>query len=511
MSRSLKAFRSAATVSLLGYCAQGLSLVAIPLFLKTVGAEGYGLMVTVMAFMGYLTFADAGLSWGSMILIAQAQGRDDRAGIAHIVRHSAVLALGSGGLALAALGCILLLAKIGWRLPMFAGHPESDRLLLIAGVQLALNLQFGIVYNLFQGLQEAYWAGVYQGCGRLLGLAGAMVAAWATGNIAIMLTAQLGMNFLAGIAAFAHAWHRHPWAFRSGSWTDRAQFVAQLRIGGKNLLLQIGKTIGGTAPTVGISSVRGPAAVPFYTVPTSLLSLFFVPINSWNSSMQSAYGEAWESGDKKWVRAAFRHSLERMFLLGGLGVALFSVLGDGFVRLWTHSRLSVDFSAAFSVAVVTTMAAFLAAGQFLLAGLNCHRRVALAEVASGLLSLILVVLFTRKLGLAGVGLGMACAAGATSVWVMRRELLGLLGRECFPSFSFVMRALAAAMSSALAALLVTRHQSGEAAVGAVQLALGGLAGLAAFLIVVLAMNLYSLGDARVLWRRFAAKIPASIT
>jgi len=166
MDRTGRALRSTLVVSVLGYGAQALSLVAIPLFLKTVGADGYGLMVTVMAFMGYLTFADAGLSWGSMILIAQAQGRDDKTGIAHIIRHSAVLAAGSGAVVLVTLGLILAAAAAGWRLPMFAGHPEADRLLLIAGVQLALNLQFGIVYNLFQGLQESYWAGVYQGGGR---------------------------------------------------------------------------------------------------------------------------------------------------------------------------------------------------------------------------------------------------------------------------------------------------------------------------------------------------------
>ncbi|HTQ32251.1 MAG TPA: hypothetical protein VMI53_13650, partial [Opitutaceae bacterium] len=96
MNRISRALRSTLVVSAFGYTAQALSLVAIPLFLGTVGAEGYGLMVTVMAFMGYLNFADAGLSWGSMILIAQAHGRGSKAEIAHVVRHAMVLAAGSG-------------------------------------------------------------------------------------------------------------------------------------------------------------------------------------------------------------------------------------------------------------------------------------------------------------------------------------------------------------------------------------------------------------------------------
>src|SRR5580698_9045217 len=170
MNRSSRALRSTLVSSVFGYAAQGLSLVAIPLFLSTVGAEGYGLMVTVMAFMGYLTFADAGLSWGSMILIAQAHGRGSKTEIAHIIRHSVALAAGSCLVVALALGVILSAAAAGWRLPMFAHHPEADRLLLIAGVQLGLNLLLSAVYNLFLGLQEGYWTGFYQGLGRLLGL-----------------------------------------------------------------------------------------------------------------------------------------------------------------------------------------------------------------------------------------------------------------------------------------------------------------------------------------------------
>ncbi|MGA3006557.1 MAG: oligosaccharide flippase family protein, partial [Opitutaceae bacterium] len=142
MNRSSRAFRSTLVVSGFSYATQGLSIVAVPLFLSTVGAEGYGLMLTVLSIVGYLNFADAGLSWGSMILIAQAHGRGGKTEIANIVRHSAVLAAGSGLMvALAAVG-IFIAARLGWRLPMFAHHPEADYLVLIAALQLILTLQF---------------------------------------------------------------------------------------------------------------------------------------------------------------------------------------------------------------------------------------------------------------------------------------------------------------------------------------------------------------------------------
>lgn len=502
MNRSSRALRSTLVVSGFGYAAQGLSLAAIPLFLGTVGAGGYGLIVTVMAFMGYLGFADAGLSWGSMILIAQAHGRDGKTEIAHIVRHSAVLAAGSGLIVALAVTGVLLAAAAGWRLPMFAGHPEADALILIAGVQLGLTLQFSVFYNLFQGLQEGYWVGFYQGLGRLLGLGGSMVAAWLTHNVAWIMIVQLALTAASGAAAAVHACCRHPWAFSRGSWTDRAQYRAQLRIGAKNFLLQIGRTLGGTAPTLGISSILGPAAVPLYTVPTTLLTMFFAPINAWNANMQSAYGEAWVSGSKDWVRDAFRHSLERALLAGGLGVALFLALGNAFIRLWTHDRLWVDPAMLASVSAITLVGAWLSAGQFLLTGLNRHRHAAVAEMANGLLAMALVVAAVRWLGLGAVGAGVTGAAVATSGWVLWREIRAWLGPDCFPARSFLLKVCVAVGAATAGAVTVAGAAGHMAFPAVVQLFLAGSAGLAIYALAVLALRLVASGDALALGRRF---------
>jgi O-antigen/teichoic acid export membrane protein len=507
MNRSSRALRSTLVVSAFGYAAQGLSLVAIPLFLGTVGAEGYGLMVTVMAFMGYLTFADAGLSWGSMILIAQAHGRGSKTEIAHIIRHSAALAAGSCLIVALALAGILSAAAAGWRLPMFAHHPEADRLLLIAGVQLGLNLQLSAVYNLFLGLQEGYWTGFYQGLGRLLGLSGGMAAAWLTHSIEAVMLMQLTLTASCGAAATLHAWRRHPWAFTSGSWIDRAQYRAQLRIGAKNFMLQIGRTLGGTAPTLGISSILGPAMVPFYTVPNTLLSMFFTPINSWNANMQSAYGEAWTSGDKAWVRGAFKRTLERALLLGGLGVSLFLVLGNSFIRLWTHNRLSLDPAMAASVTGIVVMGSLLTAGQYMLTGLNRHRNAAMAEIANGLLSMGLVVLAIYWLGLGAVGAGMLCASCATSARVVWREIKSQLGSGCFPPYPFILKlGLAMTVSAAAAVMITHTGGSGNKFAAVFHLALGAATGITGYIVAAFALKLVATGEAVALGRQLRQRL-----
>jgi O-antigen/teichoic acid export membrane protein len=493
MRRESKALFSTAVVTGFGYAAQLLSLFAIPLYLRTLGTENYGLMVTVAAFTGYLNFADAGLSWGTMILIAHASGRQNKGEIALVIRHGAVLALGSGVVALLALAGLLLLAASGHRLPMFAAHPETDVLLVIAGLQLFASLQVGTVHSLFIGLQENYWAGLYQGLARILGLAGGMVVAVTTNNVAWVMAWQGAVTTLAGGAAAFHAWRLHPWAFERGNWFDKAQYLTQLRVGLKNFMLQAGRTLSGTAPILAISSIAGPAMVPLYTVPLTLFGLFLVPVNSWNANMQGAYGEAWTSGDRQWVKEAFRNSLLRVLVVTGLGLALFFALGDGFVRLWTHDRLSVSLAMAGSVAATVLTGTLLAAGQCLLTGLNRHGRISLAEMVNGVLALGLVIGSVRWIGVAGAGLGVMLAALLSSAWVLRRAVVAQLGPDCFPKSRAVVKTVVGMVAGCVTAgSVMVSVNVRQGTPTAIALGLAALAGGAVFIGLVLVLRVLPL-------------------
>jgi O-antigen/teichoic acid export membrane protein len=377
---------------------------------------------------------------------------------------------------------------------MFSGHPEADRLIAIAGFQLAITLQFSVIYNLFNGLQEGYLAGIYQGLARLLGLAGSMWVAWKTQSVAAVMIVQFACAIAGGVAALVHAYIRHRWAFERGSFVDLAQYKTQIRVGAKSFLLQIGRTLAGTAPTFGISSVFGPAAVPLYTVPTTLLGTFFGPINTWNASMQSAYGEAWTSGSKEWTVTAFRQTLERALLLGGLGVALFLGLGDPFIRLWTHGRLWLDPAMAASVTAIAIVGTLILGSEYLLTGLNRHRRASIAEIVNGVVSIALVPLVARWLGMGYVGIAIAVAALLTSGWVLPMEIRSRFGPECFPrAFFFARVMVATAVATASSAWV--GHANADGVRGAVlRLILGSLTVGATYAAAVVALQLVRTGN-----------------
>lgn len=439
MNRSARALQATAVVSAFGYAGQLISLFSIPVFLSTLGTDGYGAMLVALSFMSYLGFADAGLSSGAMVMMAHANGRDDRGQIAHIVRHAAGLALLSGVVILCVVVGMLLFARAGLRLPMFASDPANDRLVGIVAAQMILTLQHSVFYNLFHALQEGYWPAFYQGMGRLAGAGLGLAAAWVWQKPEAVLIAQLMCTAVTGTLCALHAWRAHPWAFRAGTWTERQQFVAQGRIGAKTSLVQLGRTLSGTAPTMAISSLLGAGAVPFYTIPFTLLTLGFTPFATWVANLQGAFGEAFSRGAVDWLRASFRRTIEITLLGGALGVAIFLAAGDRFVELWTHQRIGIASEVALAVSALVFLSTVASQGQTLLVSLNRHRRSAIAETLQGVASLVIVPLSVRWLGVAGGAVGSALCVSVFLGPVLFRECRHHLGAAGLPAVSFLAR------------------------------------------------------------------------
>jgi O-antigen/teichoic acid export membrane protein len=418
------------------------SFVSVPLLLRWLGQENYGLILTALAFMNYLSFADAGLNWGSIILISEAHGRGDRTGMANVFRHAVVLATASASLAITVALSVFWAARHGWRLPMFGARSNADGLVLVVALQCAVGLVANTVYAVFQGSQEGHWVGFYQGCARIGSTAAITTAAYFFRTPALALSAGLVVIGLCGAAAALHASRAFPWIFARGSLRDVAQYRRQLRTGAKSFGLQLARTIQGTTPVMVISSLAGPAAVPLYSVPATMIGTVFGVFNSWNMSIQAAYGASWAAHDRRWVVTAFRRTLDLTLLLGMTAVAGFTIVGPAVIVLWTRGSLHPSTAMCASVATVALVQAVSSAVQFCLVGINQHRSIAIIETVHTGCVLACATLATIYCGPAGIGLGIAVAYGTTASWLGFRDLARRLGSgEVVPRLWWVGRIL----------------------------------------------------------------------
>jgi len=440
MSRLHKAARATAVVQAFDVAARFLSLVTVPLYLKWLGQERYGVLLTGLSFGGYLTFSDAGLSWSSMLLIAQASGRNDRKTISRIFRNSFPLA-----------GCCVLLVAlittISASLITGTKHftwlfedPETVGLLIAVASSVACTLFLSPFYNLFIGMQEAHLAALYQGIGRVVGTV-ASVAVSATGaSLGLVFGSNVLCALGAGlVAAFACA-NRYPWAFERGSFWDTSLVKQQLRTGAKSFAVQVGGVIRNTAPVLAISSVAGPQFVPYLSIPLTLLNAPLGGVNSFSASLQPGYGEAMGNNETAWVATTSQRILRQVLLMVGLLASGFWLLAGPFVRYWTGGLIELQPAVLGSALAIAVAGTVLGVFRFALTGINRHRTAGGSELAFGCLSMVLAVVAVRQFGFEWVGAGVLFAALLTSAWILPRELCRAVGKPGpWPSLNFLLR------------------------------------------------------------------------
>jgi O-antigen/teichoic acid export membrane protein len=432
-----------------------LSLVAVPLYLTWLGREGYGLLLSGLAFAGYLGFADVGMSWSSIILIAHASGKDDHAGIASIVRNSLSLALVSVFVVACVSGTLVFALAHGVNVPFMPRDEDFPLLLAVVAGSVCSSLIASSIYGLYNGMQHGYTAGLFQGVGRIAGTCASLAAAWMGARVSMVLLANVVVACVFHVLAAAAAWYLYPWAFARGRMWERNQIRLQLRTGLKNFGLQIGDVIASTAPILAISSQLGTAAVPQFTVPLTMLKIPLGLFFSINAALQSGYGEAYGRGDTPWISHTVRIVMENALILITLLSLGYFFVGSEFVTLWTQGRLPIGQLQLLGAWLMAVTMSLLGIYRFVLAGVNHQKLAAISEMIFGFLSLLFAVVAVRHTGVVGAGVGVLLAALLTSAWVLPMQLRVVLpDAKVFPNREFLARLFAVTFSTLAAGAIL---------------------------------------------------------
>lgn len=451
MSRIHRAAKATVVAQLFSWAGLALSLVTVPLYLSWLGEERYGLFLTGVALAGYLMFSDAGITWASMLLIAEADGKDDRAGVAAVFRTSFPFAGLSGLLVALVVALVLVVLHRQASNGPLPHHPEFPGLFLAVGGTVVASLLFSPFHNLFVGLQETHLAALYQGSGRIVASLASLGLAWAELPLGWVYAGNLAGIVLTGVLAAIHCRARHPWAFVRGAFWERARVRRQFRTGTSSLLMQSGTVFMGSAPVMAASLGAGPQTVPYLAIPLTLLNAPLGILSNFSASLQAGYGEAMGRGEPAWVAGTVNRLLRLVFVfLAWLGCGWF-LLAAPFVSFWTQGHLELGMMMVLNAFLIAGAGAVITTLRYALTGINRHGRAALGECLGGVLALAGGILVTRTFGFEWIGAAIFLSVLLVTGWLYPLELKRALGGGAvFPGPRFWV-ALSATTSLACAA------------------------------------------------------------
>lgn len=153
-------------------------LISVPLSIHYLGAERFGLWMTISALVSMLQFADFGIGNGLLNKIAEANGRDDRESIKVLISSGMAIL----GLIATFIVCVFAILSIfiDWSRIFNAESAEAiseaGPTVAVLIVMFSMNIAMSVVVKTNTALQKGYINGIWQIMGNILGLVALVIA-----------------------------------------------------------------------------------------------------------------------------------------------------------------------------------------------------------------------------------------------------------------------------------------------------------------------------------------------
>jgi len=407
-----KRHRRMLTAILSAFAGRGMSIVVnaitIPLTVRYLGNESYGLWATIASTVTMYLVLDIGIANTLTNLISEAYTRNDKTLASTYATTAFWLTL-----AVSSIFGIITLAvwhSIQWGY-LFNVHSsalvrETSRTVAIALLVFLFGLPASLVNKVLAGYQELHIANLFASAGNILCLLSVMAVILLHGSLPILVAAYAGSPVAVNYLCLVWLWLFHkPWL---KPWPTRIapQYIGKIfHSGGQFFVIQIATLVVSNSDNIVISHYLGPVAVTPYSIAWRLTSYLISIQAIVFPAIWPAYTEAYARGDFSWVRNMYyrtRNITLTYVMIGGIGLFFF---GRQIVGIWAGAAAEPSPLLNRLMCAWMVICAIAINQACLMGALGRVKRQAISSVIAAIANLALSIWWVRVLGTAGVVLG----------------------------------------------------------------------------------------------------------
>lgn len=318
-------------------------LISIPLTLHYLGAERYGMWLTLSSFIAVLAFADFGIGNGLLSRVASAHGQDDYETIRKYVSSSLVTLLLISAILVTSVA--IASAFISWpsvfNVRSKLATAEAHSAAVVFSICLALTIPVSIVQKVQTGLQMGFVSSIWNGASNLLALIGIIISTQLQLGLPWLVFSFMGAPLIVGaINFFTFFFLQRPDLSPHLSHFSRRAANEVGKTGMLFFTLQILASIAYSSDPIIISHILGPSYVPQYSVPERMFSIVGMIVAMGLGPLWPAYGEALSRNDMAWAATALRRSIGAALLVAGTCSTAIAIAGPTLLHLWVGKTVT---------------------------------------------------------------------------------------------------------------------------------------------------------------------------
>ncbi len=398
------------------------SFVVVPITVRYLGNEGYGLMTTISAVVAWLQFANLGIGLGLQNALTEEAAKGNAQAQRELV-STAVFSLLGIGVILAVLG-VVVFPNVQWERVF---PPTTSRFtseipwaVLVVFLGFTSTIVLGFVNPIYAARQELHIGNIQVLIISLLTLLGTLVAVYNNWGLLGVVSCTVGLTAIM------------QWAF--AIWVLYGRGIREIRPGISAITRNAAERLYKTGIEFFVMSLCN---IAFFSIDSFLIARFLsvdqvTPYSVAQKvflhtdgilavvtgSLWAAYGNAKAQGDYPWIRR-IHGKMVRLFVITYslifVGALLF---GHWFFNWWVGSTAAPSTTLITGVGLFFCARSWTALHAFLLNGLNVIRPQVWSLASTAVLTVGLDLLLIKPLGPLGLAVGGFVAFCLSGAWYL---------------------------------------------------------------------------------------------
>jgi O-antigen/teichoic acid export membrane protein len=402
-----------------------ISFLSVPLTVHYLGAERYGVWLTISSLLTWMSMTDFGLAGNALInVLAEASGKEDREGAQHY-SASCFWALTGVGV-VTGIAALASFRFIPWRSVFQVSAATSTHELQLACALtlgfLVLNFPLSMQQSIYSAYQDGYLANMWGIAANLLALLALVVVSRSHGGLPQLVLALSGTRAAVNIANYFFLFRRYYW-LKPSLFAVRWTCIKRLfSLGSKYLVTQLASLGIYQSQPIVITQMMGPKYVVIFVVAYKIIALPMDLAYMATAPFIAAFGEAKARKDWGWIKDAYMKANKASLMFGLPILALLVLFAKPIIRVWAGAAAVPSTSLIVGLALYTALGiALMTVGQ-LLVGLERVNALALSLVLCALAIIGSSIAVAPRWGLTGIALCMAGSKMVTYWPIQLREL-----------------------------------------------------------------------------------------
>jgi len=382
-----------------------IALISLPLAVRYLGAERYGVWATVTTTAVWINLLDLGIANTLTNQISRAYALGDQEDAARYLTNA--LALSSGMAALGGSAAAWLIPRIDWarllNVSAKVSAAEVTNTVAVAVFLMLMALPCNLASKVLAGYQELHRSNYAACAGAVANLCGlALGVALHVSMPALFVMSAGCLTFANLVTLIVVMAFQKPWLMPRLSLIERGPIAELLSSGSSFFLIQVAAVVVFSSDNLVVSHYLGASEVTPYSVTWRMVGFVALLPALVFPALWPAYAEAYAKHDYGWIRRTFAMTMTGTVALHALCVSVLLLFGRGLIRLWAGAAAVPGWPLLLAMCLWALISGFMTVESCLLAALNRTRAQALLSIVAAGVNVALSLLWVRQIGSLGV-------------------------------------------------------------------------------------------------------------